>query len=147
MPYTKITIHAVWGTKNRTPFLTSEIRSKIIGHIKENAAAKGIYIDRINGYTDHLHCLFGLNADMSLSKAMQLIKGESAFWLNKQRITGSKFEWADEYFASSVSESALDKVRSYIERQEEHHKKKSFADEYRAFLSKHPIQAPTESQL
>ena len=146
MPYTKVTIHAVWGTKNRFQFLTSEIRSKIITHIKENAAAKGIYIDRLNGYTDHLHCLFNLNADMSLSKAIQLIKGESAFWLNKQRITSSRFEWADEYFAVSVSESAVGKVRSYIEGQEEHHKKVSFAEEYRSFLSKHPIQVETEGQ-
>jgi putative transposase len=147
MPYTKITIHAVWGTKNRAPFLTHEIRSKIIAHIKENAAAKGIFIDRINGHTDHLHCLFSLNADMSLSKAMQLIKGESAFWLNRQGFPGSKFEWADEYFAASVSESALGKVRSYIERQEEHHKNVTFADEFKAFLSKHLIKSDPISSV
>ena len=107
MPYTKIMIHAVWGTKNRVPFLTPDVRLKTIAHIRENAKSKGIYIDRLNGYKEHLHCLFGLNTDLSVSKAMQLLKGESAFWINKQGLTSSKFEWADEYFASSVRANSI----------------------------------------
>jgi putative transposase len=139
MPYVKIMIHSVWGTKNREPFLTTEVRPVIIDHIRQNAKSKEIYIDRINGYTDHLHCLFGLNADMSISKTMQLIKGESAFWINKQKITKSKFEWADEYFAVSVSESMLNKVRTYIDGQEEHHKKKTFQQEYDEFMQNYKL--------
>lgn len=135
MPFVKVMIHVVWGTKNREPLLTKEIRSQLIDHIRENALSKEIYIDSLDGYTEHLHCLFGLNADMSLSKAMQLIKGESAFWINnKSALIKSKFEWADEYFAVSVSESMLDKVRAYIQNQEEHHKKKTFAEEYQEFM-------------
>jgi len=114
-------IHAVWGTKNRAPFLNDKIRYAVIEHIKQNAKEKGIYIDRLNGYTDHLHCLFALNADMSIAKAMNLLKGESSCWINKQSLTSSKFEWADEYYAASVSDSALNRVRAYIDRQEEHH--------------------------
>jgi len=136
MPYVKIMIHAVWGTKSRYPFLTQEIRKKVIDHIKENAKVKGIYIDRINGHTDHLHCLLSLNADMSISKAMQLIKGESSFWVNKQNLTASKFEWADEYYAASVSESRMAVVRNYIDNQEEHHRKETFTSEYEEFLRK-----------
>lgn len=134
MAFVKIMIHAVWATKNREPFLTTEIRSTIIEHIKNNAKDKGICIDSINGYTEHLHCLLGLNADMSISKAMQLIKGESAFWINKHKVTKLKFEWADEYFAISVSESMLDKVRNYIDGQELHHMKKNFQQEYDEFI-------------
>jgi REP element-mobilizing transposase RayT len=136
MSFVKIMVHSVWGTKCRQPYLRKEIRSSIIEHIKANAKLKGIYIDRINGYTDHLHCLMGLNADMSISKAMNLIKGESAFWINKQRLIVPKFEWADEYFAASVSESMLSQVRMYIDRQEAHHKKVSFQQEYDNFISK-----------
>jgi putative transposase len=121
MPYVNIMIHAVWGTKNRAPFLNDKIRYAVIEHIKQNAKEKGIYIDRLNGYTDHLHCLFALNADMSIAKAMNLLKGESSCWINKQSLTSSKFEWADEYYAASVSDSALNRVRAYIDRQEEHH--------------------------
>ena len=130
-------IHAVWGTKSRELFLTSEIKQQVIKHIRENAKTKNIYIDSIDGYTEHLHCLFGLPLEMSISKAMQLIKGESAFWINKQKLTKSKFEWADEYFAISVSESVIPKVRAYIQSQEKHHQKKTFKEEYEEFIGKY----------
>lgn len=135
MSYVRVWIHAVWGTKNRYPFLTDEIKNKVIAHIKENAKTKQIHIDVINGYHEHLHCLMALNADMSIAKIMQLIKGESAFWINKNKITSSKFEWADEYFAISVSESMLDKVRAYIDNQVEHHHKATFTEEYTKFMA------------
>jgi len=115
MAFVKIMIHAVWGTKNREPFLTKELLTVVIDHIRQNAKTKEIYIDRLNGHTDHMHCLMGLNADMSIAKAIQLIKGESAFWINKHKLTKSKFEWADEYFAVSVSESMLDNPNPSIE--------------------------------
>jgi putative transposase len=134
MSHIKIFIHTVWATKNHFPYLTSEIKPKIIDHIKENAKTKGIHINRINGHRDHLHCLISLNPDMSISKTLQLIKGESAFWMNRQKITNEKFEWADEYYAASVSESVLKNIQLYIENQEEHHQKKSFAMEYLEFM-------------
>ena len=71
---------------------------------------------------------------------MQLIKGESSFWINKQELTKQKFEWQDEYFAVSVSESILDKVSDYIKNQEEHHKNKAFQQEYDEFISKYNFQ-------
>ena len=141
MAFVKIMIHAVWGTKNREPILDSQLRPKVIEHIWQNAKTKQIFIDRLNGYSDHLHCLLGLNAEMGIAKAMQLIKGESAFWINKHKLTYSKFEWADEYFAVSVSESMLDKVRAYIEGQEEHHKKKTFQQEYDAFIKNYKFRS------
>lgn len=134
MPFVRIWIHAVWGTKNRFPYLTNDIKESVINHIKQNAKSKKIFIDCINGHTEHLHCLISINADMSIAKVMQLIKGESAFWINKNKITNSKFEWADEYFAVSVSESMIDKVRVYINTQEEHHKTTTFAEEYESFM-------------
>lgn len=141
MAFVRIWIHAVWGTKSRFPFLTKDIKKEVITHIKGNAKTKEIYIDTIDGHTEHLHCLMGLNADMSISKAMQLIKGESAFWINKHKTTTSKFEWADEYFAVSVSESALDKVRNYINNQEEHHKKVTFNEEYENFIKAYKFES------
>jgi len=136
MPFVKEMIHAVWGTKNRYPFLTKEIKQKVIAHTRENAMRKEIFIDRLNGFTEHLHCLFGLNADMTIAKALQLIKGESAFWINREQITNDNFEWANKYFAASVSESQLDKVRAYIDHQEEYHKKVTFQYEYDQILKK-----------
>lgn len=134
MAYVKILIHAVWGTKNRHPFFPKELRPTIWQHIYENAQQKGIFVDTVNGHADHVHCLFYLNADMSLSKHMQLIKGESSFWLNKSGLIHSKFEWAEKYFAASVSEDKAAVVRNYITNQEEHHRNVSFQEEYNRFL-------------
>lgn len=137
MSFVRIWLHCVWGTKNRTPFLTHQNKSEIFQHIKENAANKGIYIDFLNGYKEHIHCIISLNAEQSLSKIMQLIKGESSYWINKNKLVKGKFEWADEYFAVSVSESQINKVRNYIKNQEDHHEKKSWEDEYNEFIKKY----------
>ncbi len=137
MSYVKNWLHCVWGTKNRTPFLIEEIKFLILEHIKANAKEKDIYIDTLNGLSDHLHCLISLNPDIALSMAIQLIKGESSFWINRSRLTKSKFEWAVEYFAVSVSESHLPGVRNYIRTQEEHHRKKTWEEEYNEFLTEY----------
>ena len=134
MAFVRIWVHAVWGTKKRYPFLVDGVKQKVISHIKENAKKKEIYIDRMNGYHEHLHCIIGLNADMSISKTINLIKGESSFWINKEKICKQKFEWADEYYAISISESQLEKVRNYIDNQEQHHQKTNFSDEYNKLI-------------
>lgn len=131
MPVVKVYIHFIWSTKNREPFLESfELRKRVWYHIKENATRKGIFIDNINGYQEHCHCLISLGTDQSISRVMQLIKGESSFWINKQNLCKGKFEWQDDYYALSVSQSYLDRVRSYIKNQEEHHKEKSVQEEF-----------------
>jgi putative transposase len=136
MPYIKIWIHFVWSTKERKPFLTNDIRQKVFKHIRENAIEKDIHIDFINGFTDHVHCLVSLGSEQTIKQIMQLIKGESSHWINKNNLCRDKFEWQNDYFAVSVSESVVDKVRNYIANQEEHHKQKSFADEFDDFLKK-----------
>ena len=137
MPFIKIWIHLVWSTKNRQPLLTTAIRQKVFAHIRENAVQKNIHIDFINGYTDHMHCLIGLNREQTIANVVQLIKGESAFWINKNNLCAKKFEWQREYFAVSVSESGVNKVREYIKNQEIHHTKKTFQQEYDAFMEKY----------
>lgn len=138
MPFVKVYIHFVWSTKNRYPFLeTKELRLTVWNHIKENAKEKGIYVDFINGYSDHCHCLVSMGIDQSIQTVMQLIKGESSYWINKNKLTIEKFEWQDEYFAVSVSESMLDIVREYIKNQEEQHSIKTYQEEYEDYIVKH----------
>ncbi|CAN5286904.1 IS200/IS605 family transposase [soil metagenome] len=138
MPYVKVKVHFVWSTKEREPFLaTKEIRKIVWQHIKENGKSKGIYIDVGNGYKDHCHCLISVGIDQTISKIMQLIKGESSFWINKQSFFNNKFEWHDEYFAVSVSESMMDRVRNYILNQEEHYKMKTYQEEYAELMLKY----------
>ena len=93
---------------------------------------------------DHVHCLLALNADMTIAKAMQLIKGEAAHWANTSteetnptKLIMKKLDWADEYYAVSISESMLEKVREYIRNQEEHHQRATFKNEYDEFIRKY----------
>lgn len=138
MPYIKVYIHLVWSTKNRQPLLSSpDIRKKVWNHILENAREKDIYIDFIGGYNNHCHCLVSLGCDQTIKNTVQLIKGESSFWINKQQLFETQFAWQNDYFAASVSESLLEKTREYIKNQEEHHKNKSFDEEYKDFILKH----------
>jgi putative transposase len=134
MSYVKIMVHSVWRTKNSEPLLCISKRDVLFTHIKQNAIGKKIYIDTIGGHCDHVHCLLSLGADQCIAKVMQLIKGEASYWANKENLLKHKLYWADDYFAVSVSESMINKVRNYIINQEEHHKKKSFSDEYEDFL-------------
>jgi putative transposase len=136
MPLVKVWLHFVWSTKDRHPYLKDEIRAKVFEHIRQNAKEKGIHIDFINGYLDHVHCLISLGIDQTLSWIMQSIKGESSFWINKNKLTKMKFAWQDEYFVVSVNEDTLPSVRRYIAKQEDHHKTISFEDEFEGFLKR-----------
>jgi putative transposase len=136
MSFVQVWIHAVWSTKRREPVLTEGVLAQVIDHIKTNSKEKGFYILELNGFADHLHCLMALRSDWSVAKQMQMIKGEAANWINKGQIFKSHFEWADEYFAASVSKDKLDVVRAYIINQQVYHKKESFKEEYDNFLEK-----------
>lgn len=136
MPWVKVWLHFVWSIKDRHPYLKDEIRAKVFEHLRQNAKEKGIHIDFINGYLDYVHCLISLGIDQTLSWIMQSIKGESSFWINKNKLTKMKFAWQDEYFVVSVNEDTLPGVRRYIAKQEEHHKTISFEDEFEGFLKR-----------
>lgn len=93
MAYVRIWVHAVWGTKDREPILGKENRYTPFDHIRENAKIKNIYLDFINGYTDHVHTLISLDAEQSIAKVMQLLKGEASYWANKNNIFKHKLDW------------------------------------------------------
>jgi len=137
MPFVKVWIHMIWSTKNREKIIGKDLKPKLIAHILENAKIKEIYIDTINCETDHIHMLISLGNEQTLSKISQLIKGESSYWVNKEKLCKFKFEWQDEYIAVSVSDSSISKVRDYINNQEEHHRTKSFDEEYKLFIEKY----------
>ena len=83
MSFVSVNIHFVWSTKNRIPYLrTKEIRRDLWQHIRENGKSKGIFIDFVNGHKEHCHCLISLRKEQTISKVIQLVRGESAFWFN-----------------------------------------------------------------
>lgn len=138
MSWVRIWVHLVFSTKNREPYLNSkELREKVFQHIQDNAKSKGIWLDSVNGYQDHTHCLISVNKDQTISKIAQFIKGESSYWINKNKLTKTKFIWQDDYWAVSVSESHIKSIREYISKQEEHHKVKSFTEEVDEFMKKY----------
>ena len=132
-------IHFIWSTKNRERIISNELKPLLLSHIKENSIAKGIFIDCLNCVEDHIHLLVSLGTEQTISKVAMLMKGESSFWVNKQKIINCKFEWQDEYIALSVSESGISKVQQYIANQEEHHRKITFEGEFLLLLQKHGI--------
>ncbi len=137
MPYIRIWVHTVWGTKSREKSITKELKPKLLNHIKENAKNKKIYIKEINCEAEHVHALISLSTEQSIGKILQLIKGESSHWVNENHLTKTKLRWQDEYFAVSVSESQIEKIVRYIRTQEKHHRKKSYIEECEEFFKKY----------
>ena len=137
MSYVKIWVHLVFATKNRENFLSKSIRQDVHKHIIENCKEKGIFLQAINGMSEHLHCLISLGKNQSISEVAHLIKGESSYWINKNKIIPAKFSWQDDYFAVSVSESNVEIVSHYIKNQEKHHTGKTYSEEVDEFVSKY----------
>ncbi|MES2795155.1 MAG: IS200/IS605 family transposase [Bacteroidota bacterium] len=136
MSYVRIWVHLVFATKFREPWLTKNILKIVRSHIIENCKEKDIFLQKINGHVDHMHCLVSLGKQQSISEVAQLIKGESSYWINKNKLLTDYFNWQDDYYAVSVSESQVDKVSNYINRQEQHHKNKTFQQEEEDFILK-----------
>ena len=137
MPYIRIWIHLIFSTKNRDKLITPELKPQLLRHIRENAKEKEIYIDFINCVEDHCHILLSLSAGQTISNVARLIKGESSNWVNKNKLLKTHFSWQEEYIAVSVSESQVYRVREYIKNQEEHHRSKTFTEEYELFIKKY----------
>ena len=135
MSYVRIWVHVVFYTKYRKPFLNDSIRGKVFSHIIDNCREKEIYLRNVNGYFDHAHCLLSLGSEQSISKVVNLIKGESSFWINKNKLVADKFKWQNDFWAVSVSESQVERVANYINNQEAHHSKKTFNDELDELVS------------
>ena len=134
MSYLSLIIHCVWSTKNRAPLLkNSHYQYELYSHIRKYSKSKGILIDHIGGFTDHMHLLLFLKSNQSVGEIERLIKGESSHWYSQMKY--GPLQWQDDYFAVSVSPDRLNTVRQYIRKQEEHHKKYSFEEEYESFVS------------
>jgi putative transposase len=140
MSYVSAYFHCVFSTKERRPFITPELRERLwpfLGGIAKQNKMKAI---EIGGVADHVHILLSLPSTMTVAKAMQLIKGGSSKWIHETFPSQREFAWQEEYGAFSVSVSQLDKIVEYIRGQEEHHRKVTFQEEFRALLGKHRIE-------
>ena len=137
--YTQIYIHAVFAVRLRLSLIPAargeEIRKYMTG-VVTNLGSKLI---AINNMPDHFHLLIGLKPDISLSELIGKVKSGSAGFINKQRFVPGRFEWQAGFGAFSYARSQLDTVIGYIDRQQAHHRKKSFTEEYLALLDEYEI--------
>jgi putative transposase len=117
--------------------LKKEIRYDVQNHIISNCKDKQIFLQEINGFTEHLHCLLSLGRTRTIANVLQLIKGESSNWINKNKFMPEHFSWQDDYYAVSVSELQVKRVIQYIRNQELHHAKKTFEQEVDEFMERY----------
>ena len=132
--YTQIHIQVIFVVKNRQCLIRKTWKDSLYKYITGIVQNHGHKVLAINGVGDHVHLFFGLRVTQSLSDLMRQVKGDSSEWINKKGLTKNKFRWQPGYGAFSYSKDAVHNVINYIKRQEEHHKKKTFLDEYREFL-------------
>ena len=138
--YTNLLYHLVFSTKGRIPLIGKELQPDLYAYIGGIVRGEGGVLLEIGGMPDHVHLLVKFKPIVAISDMLQLIKGNSSKWVNAERHSMRKFGWQDGYAAYSVSESQVDAVREYVQRQEEHHRGQPYQDEFRALLERHGIE-------
>lgn len=133
-------IHLVFSTKNRERLILDSVRPDLHAYMATVLKNMECHALIINSVDDHIHILFLLHRTVALSSAVGELKSSSSKWLKTQSDQLAVFAWQAGFGAFSVSESNVAAVRRYIENQEEHHRKVSFQDELRSFLSKHRME-------
>ena len=133
-------VHIVFSTKYRTPFIHPPYELELhayLGGICKELECQPV---KIGGYTDHVHILCMLSKKIALMKLLEEVKSHSSKWMKTKDISLNNFYWQDGYGAFSVNPAQTERVIAYIENQHEHHRKKDFQNEYRAYLKKYNVE-------
>jgi REP element-mobilizing transposase RayT len=133
-------MHCTFSTAERFPFIDAELESRLWPYLGGIARENRMKALSIGGTADHVHSLLSLPATMSFAKAVQLIKGGSSKWIHDNFSKHKKFEWQAGYGAFSVSASQAGKTIAYIQNQKEHHRRRTFHEEFIEFLDKHRVE-------
>lgn len=137
--YSQLYVHVTFGVKYRRPLLSKEWRAQLFDYIAGIATNKQQTILEVNGVEDHIHFLLWMRPTVLLSDVIRDIKANSSRYINEQGWVKGRFEWQSGFGAFTVGHPDLDKVRAYIRNQEEHHRKRTFKEEYLDFLKDHEI--------
>ena len=142
MPHSYVSnlVHYIFSTKERFPFIDQELESRLWPYVGGVARENLMKALSVGGTADHVHVLLSLPATLSVAKAIQLIKGGSSKWIHDQFHQYRKFAWQDGYGAFSVSASQVKSVTNYIKGQKEHHRKRTFEEEFLEFLDKYAVE-------
>jgi putative transposase len=142
MPHSFVStyVHCIFSTKGRLPLINPDLQLRLWPYIGGIARENGIKAIAIGGVEDHVHALLSLPAAIAVAKAVQLIKGGSSKWLHEGFPALKDFAWQEGYGAFSIGRSQVDANVEYIRRQKDHHRKKSFQEEFLQLLDKHGIE-------
>jgi putative transposase len=132
--YTQIHIQSVFAPKFREALILPSWKESLHKYITGIIQNHGHKVLAINSMPDHMHIFFGMRPDESLSELMQIVKKDSSKWINNNGLCHHKFQWQEGFGGFSYSKSDVMNVINYILRQEEHHRKRTFLEEYRKFL-------------
>jgi REP element-mobilizing transposase RayT len=132
--------HVVFSTKNREPWIGHESESRVWSYLAGIALENGMKPLRIGGMPDHVHALLTVPARMSVSAAVQRLKGPSSKWIHEVFPEMRGFAWQDGYGAFTAGKSQIQNVDAYIAGQREHHRVRTFQDEFLALLKRHDIE-------
>lgn len=138
--YTSLFYHVVFSTKNRVNYIKPEIENRVWAYIGGVARKHKMTALQVGGIEDHIHALVIAPPVLSLSQMAQFLKGDSSKWIKDEFPMLRGFAWQDGYGAFTVSKSNIPDVIDYIKNQREHHRKKSFQEEYLGLLKKHGIE-------
>ena len=138
--YTQIHIQFVFAVKYRKSLIDKSWKDELHKYITGIISNKEHKLIQINSMPDHIHIFIGMRPNESISDLMKVVKGESTKWINESKLKNKNFSWQEGFGAFSYSKSQVDSVVKYIQNQETHHKKKSFLEEYRAFLNAFEIE-------
>ena len=142
--FSQIYIQVVFAVKGRQSLIHYSWEEELYKYITGIIRNKEQKLLAINGVSDHIHILIGMKPSCCLSDLVREIKKSSNEFINEKKFSKFKFQWQEGYGAFSYSHSALDNVIAYIQNQKEHHKKQSFKEEYKAFLTKFQIEFKDE---
>lgn len=137
--FSQIYVQVVFAVKGRENSLQKPWRQEVFKYISGIVAAKGQKAIIVNGVSDHVHLFIGLKPSIALSDLVRDVKNNSSKFINEKKFLKNRFSWQEGYGAFSYSHSQIDSVYQYIMNQEEHHKNKSFRDEYINFLHEFQI--------
>ena len=140
MSYVSSYFHCVFSTKERRPFIQPELQERLWSFLGGIARSNKMKAVEIGGMPDHVHIVLSLPSTLSISKAMQLIKGVSSKWVYDTFPEQWRFQWQVKYGAFGASVSQLDKIIEYVKGQVEHHRKMTFQEEFIALLKRHRIE-------
>lgn len=138
--YVSSHLHYVFSTKERRKLITRDLRDRLWPYLGGIAREHQMKALGVGGTDDHVHLLLSLPSTLSVAKAVQIIKGGSSKWISEQFPLQRDFEWQEGYGAFGVSISRIARTREYIAGQEEHHRTRTFEEEFIRFLERHGIE-------